>query len=83
MGVSEIWVADPASGSFDRFANGELVRRERFVLPERRIELDAAEICKRDGDHRGPTSPSARCGASGTHPHPGIPAWKFLVSNRS
>jgi Uma2 family endonuclease len=46
MGVSEIWLIDPETGSFDRFENGQLVRREQFEFVERGISFSVAEIVR-------------------------------------
>ena len=47
MGVPEIWLIDPVTGSFDRFEDGQLVRREQFELAEQGISFAVAEIAKR------------------------------------
>ncbi len=47
MGIPEIWLIDPETGSFDRFADGELERRDHFELAARGISFPVAEIAKR------------------------------------
>ena len=47
MGVPEIWLVTPETGSFDRFENGDLIRREHFEIAERGIAFDVDEIRKR------------------------------------
>ena len=46
MGVAAIYVVDPDTGVFERFEQGQLVRRETFSLPECGIEFPFAEIAK-------------------------------------
>ena len=46
MGVAAIYVLDPETGEFERFEQGQLVRREEFSLPERGIEFRFREIAK-------------------------------------
>ncbi len=46
MGVPAIWVIDPETGVFERFENGQLVRRNEFSLPQRGISFPVAEISK-------------------------------------
>ena len=47
MGVAQIWLVDPESGSFDRFEDGQLVRREQFELASRGVSFAVAEIAQR------------------------------------
>ncbi len=44
MGILEIWVVDPEGGSFTRFKDGQLLRRERFEVKERGIDFPVQEI---------------------------------------
>ena len=44
MGVREIWVVDPDTAVWTRFEDGQLLRRERFALPEGGIDFAMAEI---------------------------------------
>jgi Uma2 family endonuclease len=46
MGVPEIWLIDPASGSFERWEDGQLVRREVFVVVERGIDFSIEHVRK-------------------------------------
>ena len=46
MGVAEIWLIDPASGGFDRWEGGQLVRREEFVMEGRGGRFEVEEIRK-------------------------------------
>lgn len=46
MGVAAIFVVDPDTGVFERFEQGQLVRREEFCLVERGVEFQFAEIAK-------------------------------------
>lgn len=46
MGVPEIWLIDPETSSFERFENGQLVRREQFDFIERDIAFPMTEIAK-------------------------------------
>jgi Uma2 family endonuclease len=44
MGVREIWLIDPVSGSFERWEDGQLVRREEFAMRDRGIGFGVQEI---------------------------------------
>jgi len=48
MGVAEIWVIDPVSGTFSRYEDGQLLHRSRFVLVTRdgtrNIDFAVSEI---------------------------------------
>lgn len=44
MGIPQIWVVDPKTGVFRRFANACLMPASRFALQERGIEFEVAEI---------------------------------------
>jgi hypothetical protein len=44
MGVREIWLIDPISGNFDRWEDGQLVRREEFSMRDRGITFEVEEI---------------------------------------
>ena len=44
MGVPEIWVVDPETAIWTRFEDGQMLRREEFILPERGIQFATAEI---------------------------------------
>ncbi len=46
MGVPEIWLIDPATGSFDRFEGGQLARREQFSLAGTEVTFAVSEIGK-------------------------------------
>ena len=46
MGVPETWLIDPKAATFSRFEDGQLVRRERFAVAGRAIDLQVAEIAK-------------------------------------
>ena len=46
MGVPEIWLVDPETGSFDRFEDGQLVRREQFDFAARGVSFPVSEIAK-------------------------------------
>ncbi len=46
MGIPEIWLIDPATGTFDRFEDGQLLRREQFHLAEHGISFAMSEITK-------------------------------------
>jgi Uma2 family endonuclease len=46
MGIPAIWVIDPQTGLFERFADGQLARGSEFSLPERGIHFFMAEIAK-------------------------------------
>ncbi len=46
MGVPEIWLVNPKTGSFERFEGGKLVRRERLMLEGRGIEFGVEEISR-------------------------------------
>lgn len=44
MGIPQIWVVDPKTGNFKRFADGSLMPLSRFAYPDRGIEFEVAEI---------------------------------------
>ena len=44
MGVPEVWLISPETGSFERFEDGQLVRREGFELGERGIAFAVGEV---------------------------------------
>ncbi len=44
MGIPEIWVIDPEEGSFLRYEDRQLLRREDFDLPEKNIRFRLSEI---------------------------------------
>ena len=44
MGIPQIWVVDPEDGSFSRYEDKQLVRRERFDAAERGISFAVNEI---------------------------------------
>ena len=46
MGIPAIWVIDPETGLFERFADGQLARGSEFSLPERGIAFPVTEIAK-------------------------------------
>ena len=46
MGIAAIWVVDPETGLFDRFENGQLVRRTVCELPSRGLSFSVAEIAR-------------------------------------
>ena len=46
MGVAEIWVIDPKVGTFFRFEDGQLLRRDRFSLAKQAIDFEVAEIAR-------------------------------------
>ena len=46
MGIPQIWVVDPEDGSFSRYEDKQLVRREGFDEPERGISFAVSEIAK-------------------------------------
>ncbi len=46
MGVPDIWVIDPDAGTFSRFEDGQLLRRERFSAERYGIEFEMAEIAR-------------------------------------
>ncbi len=46
MGVPEIWLINPKTGSFERFEGGEFVHRERFSLEKRRIAFEVDQIAQ-------------------------------------
>ena len=46
MGVPAVYSLDPDTGEFNRFEDGQLLRRERFELPERGIVFAFEEIAK-------------------------------------
>jgi Uma2 family endonuclease len=47
MGVPEVWLIDPKKETFDRFAEGELTRMERFEMASCGISFSVSEIVKR------------------------------------
>jgi Uma2 family endonuclease len=44
MGIPQIWVIDPADGSYSRYEGGQLKRRETFSEPSRGIVFDMNKI---------------------------------------
>ncbi len=46
MGVPEIWVVDPRAGTFSRFEDGQLLRRERFSVSNRVINFPVSAIAE-------------------------------------
>jgi Uma2 family endonuclease len=46
MGVPEIWLINPETGSFDRFEDGQLVGREEFAIAGRGIVFAVSQIAK-------------------------------------
>jgi Uma2 family endonuclease len=46
MGIPQIWVVDPEDGSFSRYENKQLLNREHFDEPGRRISFAVDEIAK-------------------------------------
>lgn len=46
MAIPQIWVVDPEDGSFSRYENKQLVRRERFDEPGRGISFAVSELAK-------------------------------------
>ena len=44
MGIPAIWVIDPKTGIASRFEDGQMVRREEFLLPERGISFPLSAI---------------------------------------
>lgn len=46
MGVPEIWLIDPATGNFDRYADGQLARQTTFSWPERGIAFPVDDIAR-------------------------------------
>jgi Uma2 family endonuclease len=46
MGIPQIWVVDPEDGSFSRYEEKQLIRRERFDEPGRGISFALDEIRK-------------------------------------
>ena len=46
MGVPEIWLIDPAVGSFRRYADGKLAPQTEFTRPDRGITFSVEEIAK-------------------------------------
>ena len=46
MGIKEIWLIDPETGSFDRLENGQLAPREQFDFAAHGIQFPVSEIAK-------------------------------------
>jgi Uma2 family endonuclease len=46
MGVREIWVIGLKAGTFSRFEDGQLLRRDRFQVTERGIDFPVSEIAR-------------------------------------
>jgi Uma2 family endonuclease len=44
MGIPQIWVIDPGDGSYSRYEEGQLTRRESFSEPSRGIVFDMNKI---------------------------------------
>jgi Uma2 family endonuclease len=44
MGIAQIWVVDPDDGSFSRYEDSQLHRREFFIEPARGISFDMNAI---------------------------------------
>ncbi|MGB8535507.1 MAG: Uma2 family endonuclease [Acidobacteriaceae bacterium] len=44
MGIPQIWVIDPEDGSYSRYEDGQLTRRESFSEPSRGIAFDMDKI---------------------------------------
>jgi hypothetical protein len=44
MGIPQIWVIDPADGSYSRYEDGQLTHRDSFSEPSHDIALEMNEI---------------------------------------
>ena len=44
MGIPQIWIVDPETGLFQRYADGCLAPGNRFAEPDHNIEFDLTEI---------------------------------------
>jgi hypothetical protein len=46
MGIAEIWVIDPEDGSYSRYEDRQLTRRDSFSEASHNIVFDMVEIKK-------------------------------------
>ena len=44
MGIPQIWVVDLVNRFFQRYVGRRLIQERRFMMPERSIDFDLAEV---------------------------------------